>query len=59
MKLQKLADGLLTPQRDLIKAVFKVFNTREEEEKPPKLKRSMTKYQLLAAALQGNPQKIN
>ena len=41
-KLQKLEDDPLTPQSDLIKAAFKVFNNREEEQKVQKLKESMT-----------------
>lgn len=36
---------------------LKVFNNIEEEQKTQKLKESMTKYQLLASAIEGNPQK--
>ena len=35
------------------------FNKVEEEHKVPKLKKSMTEYQLLASAIQVNPQKQN
>ena len=38
---------------------LKVFNNIEEEQKTQKLKESMTKYQLLASAIQGNLQKQN
>lgn len=55
-KLQKLEGGPMTSQKDLIKADIKVFNNRGEEHKTPKVKDSMTKYQL-ASDIQETPQK--
>ena len=50
-KLRQLEKGPKTPQQDLLKIAFKVFNNREEEAKKEKERKA--KYALFAAAIQG------
>ena len=55
-KLQQLEKGPETPQRDVLKIAFKMFNNREEEAKREKDCERRAKYAFLAAAIKGRDQ---
>ena len=53
-KLKKAEESPQTPQRDLLKLAFKIFNNWDEQTKLEKAHRDQAKYHLLATALHGS-----
>ncbi|XP_069897051.1 uncharacterized protein [Dipodomys merriami] len=50
-RLKKAEDGPQTPQRELVKMAFKVFNNREEQKIANKTAHKRENYEILAAAI--------